>query len=90
MYGIPRLYKVLGKIKDEFNGEVLREIVGLLSKMHATDVEGDERREKKNKLGVKKSKGVKKCVVKRDIIFDDYKDCLSNNSELKQMNLIRS
>ena len=25
---------------------------------------------------VKKSKGTKKCVIKRELIFENYKDCL--------------
>ena len=27
----------------------------------------------------KKAKGTKKCVIKRSIMFKDYKDCLFNN-----------
>ena len=28
---------------------------------------------------VKKSKGTKKCVIKRQLMFENYKDCLFNN-----------
>ena len=28
---------------------------------------------------VKKSKGTKKCVIKRELMFENYKDCLSND-----------
>ena len=28
---------------------------------------------------VKKSKGTKKCVIKRELMFENYKDCLFNN-----------
>ena len=28
---------------------------------------------------VKKSKGTKKCVIKREIMFENYTDCLFNN-----------
>lgn len=60
-------------MKDELHGEIMRQMVGLSlrSKMYATDVEGDEQREKKDKLNAKKSKS-----VERDITFEDYKDCL--------------
>lgn len=35
MYGTPRVdKKVLGKIKDELHGEVMREMVGLISNMY--------------------------------------------------------
>ena len=27
----------------------------------------------------KKAKGIKKCVIKRRLKFNDYKDCLLNN-----------
>ena len=29
--------------------------------------------------GVKKSKGTKKCIIKRELMFENYKDCLFNN-----------
>ena len=28
---------------------------------------------------IKKAQGTKKCVIKRNIMFEDYKDCLFNN-----------
>ena len=28
---------------------------------------------------IKKSKGTKKCVIKRELIFENYKDCLFND-----------
>ncbi|XP_067126115.1 uncharacterized protein [Centruroides vittatus] len=81
-YGIPRVNKkVLGKMKDENNGKIMREFVGLRAKMYALKVD----------QVTKKSKGVKKCVVKNRILFDDYKDCLFNKTEhSRTMNLIRS
>ena len=30
----------------------------------------------------KKSKGTKKCVIKREIMFQNYTDCLSNNKTI--------
>ena len=39
----------------------------------------------------KKCKGVKKAVIKRTITFNDYKNCLFNNSPaMRKMNVIRS
>ena len=32
-----------------------------------------------NNSEVKKSKGTKKCVIKRELMFENYKDCLSND-----------
>ena len=31
---------------------------------------------------VKKSKGTKKCIIKRKLMFENYKDCLLNNKIL--------
>ncbi|GFX55757.1 uncharacterized protein TNCV_3428281 [Trichonephila clavipes] len=81
-YGLPRVNKkVLGKMKDENAGKILEEFVGLRSKMYACKTEVDL---------IKKSKGVKKCVVKRKIFFEDYRKCLfSQEQQYRAMNLIR-
>ena len=31
---------------------------------------------------VKKSKGTKKCVIKRELMFENYKDCLFNDEAI--------
>ncbi|XP_023218820.1 uncharacterized protein LOC111621012 [Centruroides sculpturatus] len=82
-YCIPRENKKgLGKMKDENNGKIMREFVGLRAKMYALKVEVQV---------TKKSKGVKKCVVKNRTSFDVYKDCLFNKIEhSRTMNVIRS
>ncbi|GFU20138.1 uncharacterized protein TNCV_2557301 [Trichonephila clavipes] len=82
-YGLQRVNKkVLGKMKDEHAGKIFEEFVGLRSKMYACKTEESL---------VKKSKGVKKCVVKNRITFEDYKDCLfSQKLQYRTMNLIRS
>ena len=39
----------------------------------------------------KKCKGIKKVVVKKQISFDDYKECLlSKQPQMRKMNVIRS
>ena len=54
----------------------------LRAKMYATKV-GDDI--------TKSCKGIKICVVKNEITFDDYKDCLFNKTEkYRTMKLIRS
>ena len=92
VYGLPRINrKVLGKMNNEVHGQVMRAMVRLRSKMYATDVDGDEQRDKKNKLAVMKSKGIKRVQLGGDITFDNCKDYLSNKGEkMKQINLIRS
>jgi len=59
-YDIPLVNKkVLGLMKDENNGRVMREFVGIRSKMYSMRVEGRD--------NVKKAKGIKKNVVKNEI-----------------------
>ena len=50
--------KVIGKMKDELNGEIIEEFVGLRAKMYSL---------KRKKEEMKKAKGVKKNVVKKDV-----------------------
>ncbi|CAP20729.2 Protein CBG24022 [Caenorhabditis briggsae] len=75
--------KVIGKFKDELNGKIMTEIVAFRPKQYAfkTD-EGSEQ---------KKNKGIKKSVVKKEMTFNDYKNCLENRTiERKQQTLISS
>ena len=59
--------KLIGKMKDELNEEIIEEFVGLRSKMYSLKTKKEE---------MKKDKGVKKNVVKKDISHQDYVDCL--------------
>ena len=62
--------KVIGLMKDELGGRVITEFVALRPKTYSylTDDCKEDR----------KAKGTKKCVIKRMIKFDDYKNCLLN------------
>ena len=62
--------KVIGLMKDELGGRIITEFVTLRPKTYSylTD-DGKED---------KKAKGTKKCVIKRMIKFNDYKNCLLN------------
>ena len=59
--------KVIGLMKDELGGEIMREFVTFRPKMYAYKVGNSES---------KKCKGINKCVVKKTISFEDYKNCL--------------
>ena len=62
--------KVIGLMKDELGGRVITEFVTLRPKTYSyltDDCKED-----------KKAKGTKKCVIKRMIKFNDYKNCLLN------------
>ena len=60
--------KVIGLMKDKLGGKIITEFVTLRSKTYSyliNDCKED-----------KKAKGTKKCVIKRMIKFNDYKNCL--------------
>lgn len=81
---------MIGKFKDELNGRVMYEHVGLRSKNYASRSEVDPNNKEKSEF-IKKSKGVKKSVVEHEIKFEDYVECLRQNKELLHtMNTIRS
>ncbi|KYN23183.1 hypothetical protein ALC57_04403 [Trachymyrmex cornetzi] len=67
--------KVPGIMKDENNGMIMTEFVGLRAKMYALKVDG--------KKDTKKAKGERKNnVVARMITFDDYTQCLNEEIEM--------
>ena len=60
--------KVIGLMKDELGGKIMTEFVALRPKLYAyRQLDGEED---------KRCKGIKKCVVKKTLGFDDYKKCL--------------
>ena len=64
--------KVIGLMKDELGGRIMTEFVALRPKLYSYKVlDGSED---------KKCKGIKKCVVKETLTFEDYKTCLFNHS----------
>ena len=65
--------KIIGLIKDELGGKIMTEFVALRPKLYAyrkLDGKEDKRR-----------KGIKKCVVKKTLGFDDYKKCLFDTAD---------
>ena len=63
--------KVIGLMKDEFGGEIIAEFIALRPKTYSYLTDND-------KID-KKSKGTKKCIIKKMIKLDDYKKCLLND-----------
>ena len=63
--------KVIGLMKDVPGGKIMTEFVALRPKAYSYLT--DDCKE------VKKAKGTKKCVIKRQLKFNNYKDCLLNN-----------
>ena len=62
--------KVTGLFKDELGGKIMKEFVPLRAKIYAYRTDNDDEK--------KKAKGTKKCVIKRELMFGKYKDCLFN------------
>ena len=60
--------KIIGLMKDELGGKIMKEFIGLRPKMYSYKIGGKDE--------PKKCKGIKKCVVKKTISFEDYKRCL--------------
>ena len=74
--------KVIGLMKDELGGEIMTEFVTLRPKMYTYKTGSDE---------VKKCKGIKKCVVKKTISFEDCKACLfSGETSYRSQLMFRS
>ena len=68
--------KIMGLMKDELNGRIMTEFVALRQKTYAYQI-GDY--EDDDDDHVRKAKGTKKCVIKRVLKFNDYKNCLLND-----------
>ena len=58
-------------MEDELGGNIITEFFVLRLKTYSYLRDNDE--------NVKKAKGTKKCVIKRILKFDYYKDCLFKN-----------
>ena len=75
--------KVLGMFKDEAAGKIIKEFVGLRSKLYSFIMEDG----KENK----RCKGVKKQVVENSITHEDYKTCLTTGKDkLARQDILRS
>ena len=62
--------KVIGFMKDELVGKIITEFVALRPKTYFYLIDYDK--------NVNKAKATQKCVIKRILKFNDYKDCLFN------------
>ena len=63
--------KVIGLFKDELGGKIVTAFCALRAKAYTYKLDDDTEH--------KKAKGTKKCIVKREIIFENYKDSLFND-----------
>ena len=68
---------VAGLFKDELGGKIMKELCALTTKACAYFIDGsDDDDYEKNKIINKKAKGTEKCLIKRRLMFENYKDCL--------------
>ena len=66
--------KVPGLFKDKLGGKIIIEVVAIRPKTYAILTDDDNKH--------KKAKGTRKCVIKREITFKNYTDCLYNNKNV--------
>ena len=71
--------KVIELMKDELGGGIMKEFVTLRPKMYAYKAGDSES---------KKCKGIKKCVVRKTISFEDYKNCLFSGEASYRLQLM--
>jgi hypothetical protein len=77
IYNIPLVNKkVIGKFKDELNGKIMAEFIGLRSKLYSFT-------EHNSGKEVKKAKGVKKSVVDKEICHNDFQKYMSSQKSRK-------
>ena len=80
--------KVIGLFKDELGGKIMEEFCALRAKTYAYLINGyNDDDYDKEKIRDKKAKGAKKCVIKRRLIFENYKDCLFNDTVILRSQL---
>ena len=60
--------KVIGLMKDKFVGKIMTKFVGIRAKTFSYLADDGSKN--------KKAKCTKKCVIKRKLQFQDYKNCL--------------
>jgi hypothetical protein len=76
--------KVIGMMKSETGSKQIEEFAGLRAKLYAYKMAEDEGEEKK-------CKGVKKTTIRKEITFNNYKECLfSGEKQWRGMNVFRS
>ena len=63
-----------GLFKDELEGMIVTEVVTLRPETYAYLTDDGSHH--------KKAKDTKKCVIKRELMFENYTDCLSNNKNV--------
>ena len=66
--------KLIGMFKDELGGKIMKKFCALRAKTYTYLMEDDSE--------MKKAEGVKSCVIKRRLMFENYKDSLFNTKTI--------
>ena len=73
--------KVIRLMKDELGGTIMTKFVSLRPKLYSyRKLDGSETPNGPHFVEDKKCKGIKKCIVKKTLTFEDYKNCLFEDS----------
>ena len=71
--------KVIGMFKDELGEKIMKEFCALRAKTYKYVMDDDSEK--------KKAKGIKRCVIKCRLMFENYKDSLFNNKTILKSQL---
>ena len=71
--------KGIGMFKDELGRKIMKEFCALRAKIYVYLMDDDSEK--------KKAKGTKRCVIKREIMFENYRDSLFNNNTILRSQL---
>ena len=71
---IGKYKKVIGSMKDELGGKLMEEFVGLRPKCYSYLMDDGK--------VYKKAKGTKKCAIERNLLFDNYSECLTEKKKI--------
>ena len=67
--------KIIGKFKDELNGKIMTEFCAPKAKTYSFTTDDNEE--------TKRAKGTQKCVIKKDLTFENYKESVLGDKTIK-------
>ena len=70
---------MIGLFKDELGGKIMKEFCALRAKTYSYLMDNDSEK--------KKAKRIKKCVIKRRLMFENYNDPMFNDKTILQSQL---
>ena len=71
--------KVIGKFKDELGGKIMKDFCARRAKTYTYLLKDDSE--------MKKATGVKRCIIKRSLMFENYQVSLFNNKAIMRSQL---